>query len=324
MHFYKTLPTEAGLALRDSLAKLRTEGEACEQASLDFARDLGAESYVPAVGSDYGGIAALCYAPSNAHIILFGDKKNLLRPVFGDNNQPILSDNGTPYMVLNCKFDEHPERYTKAQRMRHRSDVILSQGKLSLAAVINMMSRTEIIKEGLGRKPKFSNEYQILKFRYQHARSAAHEKGRDAEKEWLNAYAKLVTAQDFRQMFPDITAGEAQQLEKSRAELQQAIDALADTEWSIVIRIVPGEGCTDVTRLYELARRQYFLPVITFGDTHRLLGATPQPKNTARPATFELDGVCYIQIIEEATAEGLASIEAEEYQKALEKLKVES
>lgn len=316
MHFYKTLPTDAGIALRDSLAALRTEGEACDQSARDFALSLGAESFVPSIGSDYGGIAALTFSPQKAQQQIF-DAKHLLTVVRDNNGQPILADNGTPYFVLNCRFDEHPERYSKAQRMRHRSDIILSQGKLSLTAVINMMSRTEIIKEGLGRKPKFCNEYQILKFRYQHARSSAHEHGRDAEKEWLNAYSKLVTSQDFRQMFPDITAGEAQQLEKSRAELQQAIDALADTEWSIVIRIVPGEKCADPTRLYELARTQYFLPVIQFGDTHRLLGATPQPNNTARPATFELDGVCYVQSIEEATADGLESIEAEEYQAAL-------
>lgn len=324
MHFYKTLPTPDGQLLADALATIRREGIDCEAQAAALAASIGAESYIPAIGSDYGGISAFVFGTDQAHKQIF-DPNRVFKPLAAENGDFYRADNGTPYFEPNYILKEEAMRYDRAQRQQKRPEVIVSPGKLKLAAVVNMMSRTQIIREATGKKPRYTNEFQILngngKFLYQHAKQHASDMGREHLTAWLDTYSKLRTKADWRNMFPHgLTSGEYEQLTKSREELTQAIHAIEDKDWSIVVTIQPGEEVRTPearTRVINLARQLYNLPVIHFGTTHAALGAALPESNPARPATFRVGDTEYIQIREEAKAEGLEAITADEYQKAL-------
>ena len=320
MHYYKTNnETEAGRALNDALNTLRREGMECDAQAAAFAMNMRAESYVPALGTDWGGVSALVFPKANLHLYVF-DLLHRFVAMTDENGQLVMAENGTPYFTLNASFNERAVRWDKAQRMRKRKDVIVPDGKLKFSAVANMMSRTEIIREGLGlKKPKYPNEYAILKFRYHRDRKAAHDQGREAEEAWNEAYAKLRSRADFKQFFPGLEQGDYAQLEKSRKEMVDAVEALKDSEWSIVVELLPGRDVTEpeaVQMVQQMARDMWHLPIIHFGETHRLLGATPSQESFARPATFCLGDVNYVMLREEAKADGLVEITDEEYRAA--------
>lgn len=324
MYFYKTTDTPAGRALADALADLRREGLECETQAADFAASIGAENYVPAMGSEYGGVCAFVFDKDEAAKRLL-DVNHMFVPVCDPNGQPILAENGTPYFELNYNLKEQAMRYGKASKFRVASNTIVSEGKIKFSAVVNMLSRTEIIKEATGRKPKRQNEYQILngngKFLYQRARKAAHDVSREAEEQWLETYSKLRTRADWMNMFPrGLTISEYYQLTKSREELTNAISALEDTDWSLVVTIVPGESIKSpevVKEVIALARRIYYLPIIPFGSTHTLLLAALPEGEPYRPGTFRIGQTEYVQLREEAKEEGLMAITAQEYDEAV-------
>lgn len=326
MHFYRTLPTPEGQQLADQLATIRREGIDCEAQAAAFAASVGAESYVPAVGSDYGGISAFVFSHDQIHKQLL-EGNSIFKPLTSDNGDFYRADNGTPYFEPNYTLTEEAMRYDRAQRQSKRPDVIVSPGKLKLAAVVNMMSRTQIIKEATGKKPRYSNEFQILngnrKFLYNRAKQHASEMGREHLNTWLDTYSKLQTKADWKNMFPHgLTSGEYDQLAKSRSELSAAINAIKDKDWSIVVTIQPGEDVKTPearSRIYGIAHSIYNLPVIAFGTTHAILGAAlPSSGQPARPATRRIDTTEYICIREEATAKGLEEITSEEYSKAFQ------
>lgn len=327
MHFYRTLPTPEGQQLADQLATIRREGLDCEAQAAALAASIGAESYIPAIGSDYGGISAFVFSADQVHKQIF-DPNHIFKPLAAENGDFYRADNGTPYFEPNYILKEEAMRYDRAQRQQKRPEIIVSPGKLKLAAVVNMMSRTQIIKEATGKKPRFSNEFQILngngKFLYQRAKQHASEMGRDHLETWLETYSKLQTKADWKNMFPHgLTSGDYEQLVKSREELTKAIHAIEDKDWSIVVTIQPGEEVRTPearARIIDIARQIYFLPVIAFGTTHSALGAALPESNPARPATFRIGDTEYIQIREEAKAEGLEEISADEYQKALDSI----
>lgn len=324
MFFYKTLPTPEGQQLADHLADIRREGLDCEAQALALASSIGAESIVPAIGSEYGGISAFVFPHDDVHKYLFDPNKQF-KPVTSDEGDFFRAQNGTPYFELNYSLSEEAMRYDRAQRMSKRPDVIVSNGKLKLASVVNMMSRTQIIKEATGKKPRFSNEFQILngnnKFLYARAKQHASEMGRDHLNTWLDTYSKLSTKADWKNMFPHgLTSGDYEQLVKSRNELTKAIHMLEDMDWSIVVSIIPGEAVRDQSarnNVFNIARQIYALPCIAFGTTHHALGAALPDSTPSRPATFRVGTTEYIQIREEATAAGLTPITPEEYQQAL-------
>lgn len=327
MYYYKTTSAISGTVLADILADIRREGMTCDCEAVAFSQSVGAESYVPAVGSEWGGVSALVFPRATVHQQLF-DIDHQFVPITDENGNIIKAENGTPYFQLNYTLSEEAMRYDRAQRMQNRADKIISPGKLSISAVANMMSRTQIIREATGRKPKYTNEFQILngqnKFIYQKARASALAVSREHEQQWLETYSKLVTKSDWRNMFPHgLTSGDYEQLVKSRKELSDALDALKDVDWGIVVTIKPGNNVTSTearNNVLRLARQLYALPVVTFGTTHRALCAAFPDSNPSRPSTFRIGQTEYVQIREEAKAEGLAPITAEEYKKALDSI----
>lgn len=275
MKFYRlSYATDIG----KKLDKMMREALECDRLAHDFAEKCGATSYIPAVGYDAGGIAALGLAEDS-------------RRKWGGAVELVVSEEYVNLYEPKVEVKEELMLSESALEFAKQSKTIVSQTELDFALVSPMLSRGEAAKMA-GMELKERSMESFLK-------SLSPDK---------DSLSRIKGGKPLEEVFPDASPSMLKEMKRIMAEDALISAALSGKKFR---RVYFLSGSRKAVRLYK---DLFFLPVVPGGSFASLLQLEGK---TTRPAIMPKDEYFYIKTSFKSELAYLEEVEEEEWEEAI-------